>query len=106
MRNSLVEYVTNLANDDYDTLCEIIDKKYRKFILLYHLLEEYSEEIKSLDYHESEDSLLKIDLKINKQSVDELFDTLTNHNANENILISSHKSFIHIEIYEDEAFPA
>ena len=106
MRNSLVEYVRNMSNDDYDILTEIIDRKYRKFIKLYFLLEEYSEDIKSLDYHQTEDNLLKIDLKVSKGSIKDLFEMLTSNNNNENILISSHKSYIHIEIYEDEAITA
>ena len=62
MRNSLVEYVRNMSNDDYDILTEIIDRKYRKFIKLYFLLEEYSEDADDLTEDEDlADILLSFD---------------------------------------------
>ena len=46
-------YITELSDNDFEVLEEIFIEKYNKFIHLYWLLKEYSENISQLQYNSS-----------------------------------------------------
>lgn len=102
MKTSLVEYITILANNDYDCLCDIVENKYRKFILLYWLLRKYSEDIKDLSYIETEGQYLDIDLKVTKGKLTTIVNALMEENDNETISITASKTHIHISIIKED----
>lgn len=52
MKESITNYLCTLSGCDYDILYEIVKNKYKKFIQLYWLLKDYSDEIDSIHYGE------------------------------------------------------
>ena len=61
MKKSITDYLYALSENSYDDLYDIMSKKYRKFIRIYWLLKDYSDNIIMLKYKEkSESDKLKI----------------------------------------------
>ena len=61
MKKCMTNYLYALSEDDADVLFEIISFKYRKFIDLYWLLKDYSDNITSLRYKDkTEKNILQI----------------------------------------------
>ena len=61
MKKSMTDYLYALSENSYDDLYDIMSKKYRKFIRIYWLLKDYSDNIIMLKYKEkSESDKLKI----------------------------------------------
>lgn len=54
MKKSMTNYLYALSEDDMDVLYEIIAMKYRKFIRLYWLLKDFSDNIIKLKYKEKQ----------------------------------------------------
>lgn len=101
----MTNYLYALSEDDADVLFDIISFKYRKFIHLYWLLKDYSENITSLRYKDKTDknTLLihvtfsgiesKLVLKILKKSV----------KKDEDVMIDLHgKDGLRIELKKEE----
>ena len=52
----MTDYLYALSENSYDTLYEIMSLKYRKFIRIYWLLKDYSDNIIALKYKEKSDT--------------------------------------------------
>ena len=73
MKKSMTNYLYALSEDDMDVLYEIIAMKYRKFIRLYWLLKDFSDNIIKLKYKEkTELNVLKIVVVFSNIDVDKI----------------------------------
>ena len=104
MKKSMTNYLYALSEDDMDVLYEIIAMKYRKFIRLYWLLKDFSDNIIKLKYKEkTELNVLKIVVVFSNIDVDKICKKLTsNLDDSDNITIESTKNEINIKILKDE----
>ena len=93
--------MTSLSNDDYDLLEDLFNAKYRKCLIIYRLIKEYSDSIESLYYKESGENILKIEILTNKSSVKDIVKSM-NNKKNRNISIHSSSNKIKIELEMDE----
>ena len=100
----MTDYLYAISENSYDILYEIINTKYRKFIRIYWLLKEFSDNITFLKYKEkTEKEKLKITVSFSgidaKDVADKLRLCITD---SDEIDISVHKNNIDIEIYKIE----
>ena len=104
MKKSMTNYLYALSEDDMDVLYEIIAMKYRKFIRLYWLLKDFSDNIIKLKYKEkTELNVLKIVVVFSNIDVDKICKKLnSNLDDSDNITIESTKNEISIKILKDE----
>lgn len=104
MKKSMTNYLYALSEDDMDVLYEIIAMKYRKFIRLYWLLKDFSDNIIKLKYKEkTELNVLKIVVVFSNIDVDKICKKLnSNLDDSDNITIESTKNEINIKILKDE----
>lgn len=103
MKKSMVEYASALSDNKFDILKELIQKKYKKFVYLYWLLKDFSDNIAQLKYKNSSHELLKIEVKISGLNIDDVMNTLMDQvEEEESVLIWNEKNRIHIEITKDE----
>lgn len=104
MKKSMTNYLYALSEDDMDVLYEIIAMKYRKFIRLYWLLKDFSDNIIKLKYKEKTDlNVLKIVVVFSNIDVDKICKKLnSNLDDSDNITIESTKNEINIKILKDE----
>ena len=104
MTKSMTNYLYALSEDDMDVLYEIIAMKYRKFIRLYWLLKDFSDNIIKLKYKEkTELNVLKIVVVFSNIDVDKICKKLnSNLDDSDNITIESTKNEINIKILKDE----
>lgn len=104
MKKSMTNYLYALSEDDMDVLYEIIAMKYRKFIRLYWLLKDFSDNIIKLKYKEkTELNVLKIVVVFSNIDVDKICKKLnSNLDYSDNITIESTKNEINIKILKDE----
>lgn len=93
MKKSMTNYLYALSEDDMDVLYEIIAMKYRKFIRLYWLLKDFSDNIIKLKYKEkTELNVLKIVVVFSNIDVDKICKKLnSNLDDSDNITIESTK---------------
>lgn len=63
MKKCAPEYMSALSRNDLDTIEEIIDYKYRKFLIMYRLLKEFSSNISSIQYNKTSLNILEVDVK-------------------------------------------
>lgn len=99
----MVEYASALSDNKFDILKELIQKKYKKFVYLYWLLKDFSDNIAQLKYKNSSHDLLKIEVKISGLNIDEVMHTLVEQvEEEESVLIWNEKNRIHIEITKEE----
>ena len=103
MHNSMPAYITELSDNDFEVLEEIFVDKYNKFIHLYWLLKEYSENISELQYNSSSKDELNISVKVvnikPSTFMEELSDSIDNSEA---ITIWNNKRLIQICIKDKE----
>ena len=103
MHNSMPDYITELSGNDFEVLEEIFVDKYNKFIHLYWLLKEYSENISELHYNSSGKDELNISVKVVNVKpstfMEELSDSIDNSEA---ITIWNNKRLIQICIKDKE----
>lgn len=104
MKKDMITCIRAISSDDYDTLLEIIEHKYRKFCDLYWLIREYTDFITYLSYKDREKlNSLKIEFKVSgintKNVVEELLTQTTN---SESVVVSNSGKTIIIEITRDE----
>lgn len=104
MKKSITNYLYALSENDYDILFEIISLKYRKFIQLYWMLRDFSDNIVGLRYKEkTEKEILKITVtfsgittkEVEKKLLEDLSDS-------DEVKIKTTKKEIHIEINREE----
>ena len=99
----MVEYASALSDNKFDILKELIQKKYKKFVYLYWLLKDFSDNIAQLKYKNSSHELLKIEVKISGLNIDDVMNTLMDQvEEEESVLIWNEKNRIHIEITKEE----
>ena len=104
MKQSMTDYLYALSENRYEVLYEIISTKYRKFIRVYWLLKDYSDNITMLKYKEKSDKdKLKITVSFSGIDVESVADKLRLciDNSDE-VKISVHKDEIDISIHRDE----
>ena len=104
MKKSMTDYLYALSENNYDDLYDIISKKYRKFIRVYWLLKDYSDNIIMLKYKEkSEKEKLKITVSFSGTDVNELADKLRLRiEESDEICVNVHNNNIDITIHKDE----
>lgn len=103
MHSSMPAYITELSDNDFDILEEIFIDKYQKFIQLYWLLKEYSDNIARLQYNNSDKNELNISMKIVNIKPDVIISELSeNIDDGDDITIYNNKKIIQICIKDSE----
>lgn len=105
MKKSITNYLYALSEDDMDILYEIIAMKYRKFIQLYWLLKDFSNNIIKLKYKEkTEKNILKIVVGFSDINVNNVVDRLQNeiNKSDRDITVELSDNEIIIIISKDE----
>ena len=105
MKKSITDYLYALSDDSYETLYEIMNNNYRKFIRIYWLLKDYSDFITFLKFKEKTDKdRLRIDVTFSGiDNVNKLAGKLrTCIDTSEEIYIDVHKNIIEIDIIKRE----
>ena len=105
MKKSITNYLYALSEDDMDILYEIIAMKYRKFIQLYWLLKDFSNNIIKLKYKEkTEKNILKIVVGFSDINVNNVVDRLQNeiNKSDRDITVELSDNEIIIVISKDE----
>ena len=104
MKKSMTDYLCALSDNNYDNLYDIISSKYRKFIRVYWLLKDYSENITKLKCKEKTDSdRLKITATFSNIDVNWVADKLRLCiDTSDEIHIHVHDDKIDIELYKNE----
>lgn len=107
MQHTLPAYVMVLSNNNFETLEEIIMNKYRKFLTLYDLLENYSSDIDTLKYTITKKNKLKIQLLVKDiNSISMLYDNIQDNiqirHTYDDISIWKDDNTIYIEIIKEE----
>ena len=105
MKKSITDYLYALSEDSYDNLFEIMNGKYRKFIRIYWLLKDYSDNITFLKYKDKSDKD-KLQISATFSGIDDI-PSLANKmrnciDASEEIYIETHKNTIDIDIIRCE----
>ena len=59
MKQNMPEYITVLSNNNYDVFEEIFLDKYEKFIELFWLIKNFSDNTKTLKYKTTKKNILK-----------------------------------------------
>lgn len=100
----MTDYLYALSENDDDILYEILSKKYRKFIRIYWLLKEFSDNITFLKYKEkTEKEKLKITVSFSGIDAKDVASKLRLCTTDsDEIDIKTHKNNIDIEIYKIE----
>ena len=97
MHSSMPAYITELSDNDFDILEEIFIDKYQKFIQLYWLLKEYSNNIARLQYNNSDKNELNISMKVVNIKPDVIISELSeNIDDGDDIKIYNNKKIIQI----------
>ena len=103
MHSSMPAYITELSDNDFDILEEIFIDKYQKFIQLYWLLKEYSDNIARLQYNNSDKNELNISMKVVNIKPDVIISELSeNIDDGDDIKIYNNKKIIQICIKDSE----
>lgn len=105
MKKSMTDYLYALTENGYDDLYNIISQKYRKFIRIYWLLKDYTDNIIMLKYKEkSEKDKLKITVTFSGIDVEEVANKLRLRiDDSDEIYVNVHKKDIDIAIHKAEA---
>ena len=105
MKKSITDYLYALSEDNHDKLFEIMSGKYRKFIRIYWLLKDYSDNIIFLKYKEKSDKD-KLQISATFSGIDDipsLVDEMRNCiDSSEEIYIDYHKNTIDISMIQYE----
>ena len=104
MKKSITNYLYALSENDYNILYEIMSLKYRKFIQLYWMLKDFSDNIVGLRYKEkTEKEKLKITVifsGIDAKDVERQI--IKNLSDSDEVKTKATKKEICIEIYREE----
>lgn len=104
MKKSMTDYLYALSDDSYEDLYDLMSSKYRKFIRVYWLLKDYSDNITKLKCKEKTNKdKLKITVTFSDIDTEWVADKLRLciDNSDE-IHIHVHDNKIDIEIHKDE----
>lgn len=101
MKKNISEFVTNLSNGDFSVLEDIFENKYRKFLSVYWMICNYSNNIKSLEYKKTKKDKLKINLTVDINPL-EILDNINNSISEDNVNIKCEKNTIYIIINGEE----
>lgn len=104
MKKSIPEYIRVLSDNDFSILEEIFLDKYEKFLELYWLIRNYSENIVSLKYETVEEKdELKIKMKLANVKIDKVMKKIQKEIPDDsNILVWNDDKIIHIKIKKTE----
>lgn len=103
MKKTMTEYISALSANSFEILEKIFEKKYQKFLAFYWMLKDYSDYIFSLQYKDTDDDVLKIEVGISGVDIDNVMSNLHNSISSEcNVLIYNKKKKIYVEITKDE----
>jgi len=105
MKKSMTDYLYALSENSYDNLYEIMSTKYRKFLRIYWLLKEFSDNITGLKYKEkSEKDRLKITVTFSGLDATTVSNKLRERiDDSDEIYIEVNKNNIDIEIHKTES---
>jgi hypothetical protein len=99
----MTDYISALSANSFEILEKIFVKKYQKFLAFYWMLKDYSEYIFSLQYKDTNDNILKIEVELSGIDMDEVMSNLHESVSSDcGILIYNKKKKIFIEITKDE----
>ena len=106
MKKSITEYIKNLSSDEdeIEILEEIIDYKYKKFLALYWLIRDYSDDIRLLKYKKTKKDTLKLEVVIDTDVIEKIYNELVSSNSDDHIQIVNSGKSIKIEIIKDEDY--
>lgn len=107
MKKSMMNYISVLTEEDYDTLEDIIANKYKKFVTLYWILREFSSYIAMLQYKKSSPDTMSIQIRFAGTDVLKLIKLLeTEVSKYENVFLDNYDNgYVHLLIEQDESLP-
>lgn len=103
MKSNIPEFVKVISENDYEIFEKLFTKKYKKFRKLYWLVRDYSKNIVTLKYKDTEDDTLKITMTLANVDVKKVLEKMKKkvHNS-KSVKIWNEKKVIHIKINNDE----
>ena len=103
MKQNMPEYITVLSNNNYDVFEEIFLDEYEKFIELFWLIKNFSDNTKTLKYKTTKKNILKIELVVENISAKEVLSSIKKKiKGRDNIKAVLKNDVINIEICSEE----
>ena len=103
MKQNMQEYITVLSDNNYDVFEEIFLDKYEKFIELFWLIKNFSDNTKTLKYKTTKKNILKIELVVENISAKEVLSSIKKKiKGRDNIKAVLKNDVINIEICSEE----
>ena len=103
MKQNMPEYITVLSDNNYDVFEEIFLDKYVKFIELFWLIKNFSDNTKTLKYKTTKKNILKIELVVENISAKEVLSSIKKKiKGRDNIKAVLKNDVINIEICSEE----
>ena len=107
MKQCITTYLMEASGHNTDIFYEILEHKYRKFIVLYWLLHDYSESIQEFTYLEQpiKEKLcvsIKIASKLRDQLIEDISELFTDEERQCEIEVNKKRTGLDIEITQDE----
>ena len=103
MKQNMPEYITVLSDNNYDVFEEIFLDKYEKFIELFWLIKNFSDNTKTLKYKTTKKNILKIELVVENISAKEVLSSIKKKiKGRDNIKAVLKNDVINIEICLEE----
>ena len=107
MENKMNVYLNSMTGGDMDSLEKIISCQYRKFVRFYRLLEDYSDDIDSLEYEFNSPLSLDVDIKFDSKKTlksikDELVKAMNNLGYDGSVTVKKKIIFISIVLEEEK----
>ena len=103
MKQNMPEYITVLSDNNYDVFEEIFLDKYEKFIELFWLIKNFSDNTKTLKYKTTKKNILKIELVVENISAKEVLSSIKKKiKGRDNIKAVLKNDVINIEICAEE----
>lgn len=104
MKKSMPDYITALSEDEFEILEEIFLDKYGKFVYLFWLIKDYSDDIISLNYKKTDKDILEIEFTLDKLKVKKVIKEInSNIKSDSNVLVTNKNKCINIQITKDES---
>ena len=105
MDKKMNDYLNSMTGGDLDSLSKIISCQYRKFVRFYRLLEDFSDDIESLDYEFNSPLSLDVDIafdskKTLKSIKDKLIESMNDLGYDGTVVVK--KKIISISIVLEE----
>lgn len=108
MNRTIPAYINTLSGDNFEILEELFLHKYRKFMIIYHMIDKYSDSISTLKYKNRDKNILDIDMCLDEDNVSVIMDDIlsASQKYDEEIYISTDENIIHIKIIKNESVPS